>query len=707
MISSKKNFFAIILIIILIGLGYSFISKWGKVDDWAYSYSSVLDAVQELSESPALLAAVIFLALFVISWVVISILLIIKGESENGKMNPKRIIGICLLSGPFAIALLAFSIKSIISYSIISFLIIPTSIFAFLIWVIVYAIRNKVRIALIPVIAFFLIILLLLGGTALIGIGGTGFSKSMMAGGPMYEMASLSRENIGFAVGGAKDINSFRKNIENNYLPLETDITYEGLFYDYFFDTGEQKPCQKLFCPSYTYAISKDPFSKEDEYYLSVGLNSNIKESEFKRKKLNLVIVLDISGSMSSPFNRYYYDQFGNQQLREDAENDTDYQKSKMRVASESVVALLNHLNPDDRFGMVMFDDRAYLGKPISRIEDTDMEAIKGHILELEPRGSTYFEAGMKEGTKLFDDYLSVDQSEYENRIIFLTDAMPNVGEIGEDQLLGLTKKNAENKIYTTFIGIGVDFNTELIEYITKIRGANYYSVHSAKQFKTRMDDEFEYMVTPLVFNLLLNLDAKGYNIEKVYGSPEANEATGEIMKVNTLFPSKKEEGKTKGGLVILKLKKLTDDARMKLKVSYENRLGEKDSSEETVELKNNNAEFFENKGIRKGILLSRYADLMKSWIKDERKSYSEKQPVTKPLVTYETGIIVPEESIEPQLGRWERQSIPLQVSEHYKDLFLEFKSYFENERNVIGDDTLNKEIAVLNKLSSYNPQTG
>lgn len=40
-----------------------------------------------------------------------------------------------------------------------------------------------------------------------------------------------------------------------------------------------------------------------------VGLDSGIQD--FKRKKLNLVLLLDVSGSMSSPFNAYYYDQFG------------------------------------------------------------------------------------------------------------------------------------------------------------------------------------------------------------------------------------------------------------------------------------------------------------------------------------------------------------------------------------------------------------
>ncbi|MFH0862369.1 MAG: VWA domain-containing protein [Candidatus Altiarchaeota archaeon] len=508
----------------------------------------------------------------------------------------------------------------------------------------------------------------------------------------IFNMNSASSGNMGFSTGGAKDINNFRRNIENNYLPLQTDITYEGLFYEYFFDTGEKKPCEKLFCPSYDYAISKDPISGKDDQYLSVGLNSGIKEKDFKRKKLNLVVVLDMSGSMSSPFNRYYYDQFGHS-TNVNWSSDTDADKSKMEVANRAVVSLLDHLNSDDRFGMVLYDDQAYLAKPLREVKDTDMDAIKGHVLEIQPRGGTYFEAGYRMGSGLFDDCIGVDQDEYENRIIFLTDAQPNMGMLNEDSLLGLTKMNSEKKVHTTFIGIGVDFNTELVEHITKIRGSNYYSVNSPAEFKTRMDNEFEYMVTPLVFNLTLKLDSKGYKIEKVYGSPEANESTGDVMRVNTLFPSKKDERGTKGGIVILKLTKLSPDAGMKLKVSYEDRQGKTDGDEMAVVISDRRADYYENNGVRKGVLLSKYADLMKNWINDERTGYLTKQP-TRSSVTNESGIIV------PQFSKWERQSIPLHVSGEYKALFIRFRDYLQEEMNEIGDQTLSKEVDIFNKLT-------
>lgn len=509
----------------------------------------------------------------------------------------------------------------------------------------------------------------------------------------------ISDKNIGFAVGGAQDINNFRSNIENDFLPLHTDITYEGLFYDYYFDTGSKtQECQKLFCPSYSYAISKDPFSNNDEYYLSVGLNSGLKESDFERKKLNLVIVLDVSGSMSSPFNNYYYDSMGNQILREDyTENDV---KTKMQLANESVAGLLDHLKDGDNFGVVLFNGHAHLSKPIESIGYTDKEKLKENILNIYSGGSTNMEAGMKLGTSLFDDFTGVDSDEYENRIIFLTDAMPNTGNISKQGLFGIISDNSKNKIYTTFIGIGVDLNTELVEELTKVRGANYYSVHSASEFKNRMVDEFEFMVTPLVFNLLLNLDADGYDIKKVYGSPEADETTGQIMKINTLFPSKTQDGETKGGIVLLKLKKTSENSSLVLKTSYENRMGEKDGEEIPVEINSQESNYYENSGIQKGILLSRYAEFLQTWVFDER--LSKKGDIITPWTYYEHGIQIPDYVESKSLGKWERQSIPLQVSDPYEQLIPEFNEYFNQEMISIDDQTLQQEVDILNKLENY-----
>jgi len=525
-------------------------------------------------------------------------------------------------------------------------------------------------------------------------MAGSGILSKALGGGPSISYstapaAAAAGPSIGLSAGGAKDISSFRENINNSYLPLPSDVTYEGLFYDYYFETGAAQECNKLFCPSYSYALSKDPFSEERQYYLSLGLNSGIKD--FQRKKLNLVVILDFSGSMGSPFDQYYYDRFG--KMMEVDPSGQESSKTKMEIADESVIALLDHLDPDDRFGMVIFSDDAFLLDPLTDMADKKPDRLKSSILGIRETYGTNMEAGMEAGTAQFDRLFQQGRSDYENRIIFLTDAMPNLGETGDLPLYRMLEENARKGIYTTFIGIGVDFNSELVEGITKVRGANYYSVHSAEEFRQRMDDEFDFMVTPLVFDLRLNLNAPGYEIEKVYGSPEADLATGDLMKVNTLFPSRAEEGAVRGGAILVKLSKLSDQGKIRLSASYEDRDGKSDSDEAEVILEERDSDFYQNNGVRKAVLLSRYADLLKNWMIDERTAAGKGGRIV-PSVTLTGGIVIPVE-----LEEWERQSLPLTVSDPYPQLFGRFRDYFHSEAQAIGDETLGQEEAILRKL--------
>ncbi|MBN1324148.1 MAG: VWA domain-containing protein [Methanotrichaceae archaeon] len=508
---------------------------------------------------------------------------------------------------------------------------------------------------------------------------------------PMPLAMSSAAESIGFSVGGAKDIGNFRENIEEGYLPLPTDVTYEGLFYDYYFDLGSARRCDQLFCPAYSSAISSDPLSEEPCHYLSVGLDSGI--TDFSRKKLNLVVVLDNSGSMASAFDRYYYDQLGNLvDLGEDNDG-----RSKMEIADRAVLSLMGHLGEGDRFGLVKFNNEAFLVDPLTLVEDKDLLRLKDRILDIEADGGTNMEAGMEKARRLFDRLGIADRSEYENRIIFITDAMPNIGETGEAGLSAILEEEASRGVYTTFIGVGVDFNSELAERIATIRGANYYSVHSEDEFQSRMDDEFDYMVSPLVFDLVLQLDVSGYRIAKVYGAPKADLATGEIMVVETLFPSKKVEGEVRGGLILVKLEPVsleggTPQGTLRLRVGYTDSYGRPGESVALVDMPPAGGDAYQSDGIRKGILLARYADLLKSWMADERSGLDRDE--VSPAVTFLGGI-----PIFVELGEWERQSLPLRVSPPYGEVFRQFAAYFQVEMEAIGDGELEQEMEVLRRL--------
>jgi Ca-activated chloride channel family protein len=494
---------------------------------------------------------------------------------------------------------------------------------------------------------------------------------------PSSGSSSGNGSDMGFAVGGAMDVNSFRENVTNGYLPLAEDITFEGLFYDYSFDTGAVNPCSARFCPSYSPMRSTDPLTGDSVDYLSVGLNSNLSEAEFERKRLNLVVVLDISGSMGSRFDEYYYDEPSTGPVSN---------KPKMTIANESVVAMLDHLREGDRFGMVLFESEAHLAKPVSPFEHTAVDALKENILELRPDGGTNMEAGFAMGMALLSEYRDADPSVFENRVVFLTDAMPNTGATSAGSLLGMVQQGGEQNIFSTFVGIGVDFNTELTEQITKARGANYFSVHNETEFKVRLDDEFELMVTPLVFDLKLVLDSDGFSIDRVFGSPEADESTGELMYVRTLFPARVDDGETRGGVVLLKLAATNGESTIDMAATWQDRAGVVSSSETSFVFEPE-LDVAPNSGIRKAILLSRYASLVHEWIAHEREALG-------------LGELSPSDP-----GYWERESKPLVVSEPYRQKFGKFLEHFVSEAGRIGDDHLDEEINILEKLANWKPE--
>ena len=106
--------------------------------------------------------------------------------------------------------------------------------------------------------------------------------------------------------------------------------------------------------------------------------------------------------------------------------------------------------------------------------------------------------------------------------------------------------------------------------------------------------------------------------------------------------------------------------------------------------------EYFANSGIRKGILLSRYAALLKNWMIDQRQHVQVSR--WDPCVRDDTGIIIPVEFG----SQWERQSLPLTVADPYHRIFQNFNQYFISEMNAIGDNSLSQEMDILNILSRF-----
>jgi len=169
--------------------------------------------------------------------------------------------------------------------------------------------------------------------------------------------------------------------------------------------------------------VSDHPISGKAERYLSVGLDSTLSVDEFERPRLDLVAVLDVSGSMDSPFDAYYYDEHGR---KREAEDDA---ATKLDAATQSLCALTEQLHAEDRLGVVLYNHRAHVAKPLRDVGTTDMPAIRRHIREIAAGGSTNLADGFEAAVDMLVD--GTPSPDVERRVVFMTDMMPNTGATG------------------------------------------------------------------------------------------------------------------------------------------------------------------------------------------------------------------------------------------------------------------------------------
>jgi Ca-activated chloride channel family protein len=371
-----------------------------------------------------------------------------------------------------------------------------------------------------------------------------------------------------------------------------------------------------------------------------------------------------------------------------------------MLITLEVVSKVIDHLKPNDRLAVMTFESNTYVIQKMKALNEIDLKILKHEISQISATGGTNMSAAIDCCASLFDTDAVMSDTEYDNRILFLTDAQPNDGNLGASHFYSRIEQLAKHRVYTTFVGVGIDLNTQLISSITKHRGANYFSVHDSKKFFQLLDNDFDLILTPLVFNVKMKFESDVFDIDQVYGSPEWDETKqNELMNINTLFPSRTDDdGETRGGIVLFKLKakqSITEQVNTNahLSITYEDRLGKTFEEKQMIYILVNNDEiYYGNSGIRKAILLVNYVTLLKQWINDEReRTYNQRKPV---LNLFEKNA--------EKLSEWERQSTKLSVSNQYRKEFETFLKHLHSEMEVLQDKDLEQEVKLLNKLIGY-----
>ena len=162
--------------------------------------------------------------------------------------------------------------------------------------------------------------------------------------------------------------------------------------------------------------------------------------AEADRKPAVLTLVVDNSGSM-------------------EGEN--------LELVRAGLRRLVDNLNPGDRVALVGFSDDAWVVA-----SHGDRKALSNGIEAMEATNGTNAEAGLKLGYELAEESFRDGCS---NRVILLSDGVANVGATGPEAILARIGHAANRGIELTTVGVGMNYNDEMLEQLAD-RGDGRYA---------------------------------------------------------------------------------------------------------------------------------------------------------------------------------------------------------------------------------------
>jgi Ca-activated chloride channel family protein len=226
------------------------------------------------------------------------------------------------------------------------------------------------------------------------------------------------------------------------------------------------------------------------EVVVKIDLTAAGHRKKLKRTPLNLAVVLDRSGSMTG---------------------------AKIEKARQAAMGLVDQLAPGDSFSLIAYSDHAEVLVPAQELEDR--EAVKSRISHIRPGGSTALYAGVQLGATQIQRHLSGRRI---NRVILLSDGLANVGPSSPRDLRQLGHALSERGISVTTIGVGDDYNEDLMAGLAEASDANYYYVKDTERLPEIFAKELGELVTVAAREVKIEIICpKGVKPIGLIGRPE------------------------------------------------------------------------------------------------------------------------------------------------------------------------------------------
>jgi Ca-activated chloride channel family protein len=224
------------------------------------------------------------------------------------------------------------------------------------------------------------------------------------------------------------------------------------------------------------------------------------------RPSLNLGFVIDRSGSMGD--------------------------RHKIDYAKQAVCYAIEQLLPSDRLSVTIFDNQVQTLIPTTFANNK--ASLTRLVQQIHPGGSTALHAGWVQGGMQVSQCLTAEL----NRIILLSDGLANVGETNPDAIATDVHGLVQHGVSTSTLGVGDDYNEDLLEAMARSGDGNYYYIAAAEQLPSIFERELQGLAATLGRNVTLAIDpSREVTVEDVLNDLDVD-AQGCFKLPNLIFDS-------------------------------------------------------------------------------------------------------------------------------------------------------------------------
>ena len=264
-----------------------------------------------------------------------------------------------------------------------------------------------------------------------------------------------------------------RNQLNSGLLPKPQAVRTEE-FINYFdYDYPLPKTKSEPFKP--TISVLDSPWNKERKL-VHIGIKGYDIESA-EQPDSNLVFLLDVSGSMSSP--------------------------NKLPLVKQSVSLLLDTLKPSDTVSIVVYAGAA--GTVLEPTKVSDKQKIFDSLSRLDAGGSTAGGAGIQLAYQLAEQNFKKDAV---NRIILATDGDFNVGQSSNEDLKTLIERKRESGVFLSILGFGRNnYQDDMMQTLAQNGNGLAAYIDSLSEAKKVLVDEATSTLFPIAKDVKIQVE--------------------------------------------------------------------------------------------------------------------------------------------------------------------------------------------------------